>query len=60
VEARLSCLGCNQIETLPVTLPDGRVVCATCPDLGELGEKITPNYLQQPEIIALQNASKIL
>jgi hypothetical protein len=57
VEARLSCLGCNQIETQPVTLPDGRVVCATCPDLGE---KITPNYLQQPEIIALQNASKIL
>jgi hypothetical protein len=44
MEARLSCLGCNQIETLPVTLPDGRVVCATCPDLGELGEKITPNY----------------
>ena len=41
----MSCLGCNQIETLPVTLSDGRVVCATCPDvLGELGEKITPNY----------------
>ena len=37
----MSCLGCNQIETLPVTLPDGRVVCATCPDLGE---KIPPNY----------------
>ena len=41
----MSCLGCNQIETLPVTLPDGRVVCATCPDV--LGEKITPNYLQE-------------
>ena len=26
------CLGCNQIETRPVTLQDGRTVCVDCPD----------------------------
>jgi len=26
------CLDCNYIETAPVVLEDGRVVCATCPD----------------------------
>lgn len=26
----MECLGCNYIETLPVTLRDGRVVCSSC------------------------------
>ena len=43
----MTCLGCNQIETQPVTLPDGRVVCATCPDLGDLGVIFSPNYFQE-------------
>lgn len=25
------CLGCNRVETHPVTLPDGTVVCNECP-----------------------------
>lgn len=27
----MECLGCNQIETAPVTLNDGRSVCSSCP-----------------------------
>jgi transcription elongation factor Elf1 len=27
---RVSCLGCNLIETAPVTLHDGTVVCSSC------------------------------
>ena len=26
----MDCLGCNLIETAPVTLRDGRVVCSSC------------------------------
>ena len=26
----MDCLGCNLIETSPVTLRDGRVVCSSC------------------------------
>ena len=26
----MECLGCNYIETAPVTLRDGRVVCSSC------------------------------
>ena len=26
----MDCLGCNLIETAPVTLRDGRVVCTSC------------------------------
>lgn len=26
----MDCLGCNYIETAPVTLRDGRVVCSSC------------------------------
>jgi hypothetical protein len=26
----MDCLGCNMIETSPVTLRDGRVVCSSC------------------------------
>ena len=28
----MTCLGCNTIETRPVTLHGGRVVCNECPD----------------------------
>lgn len=34
----MECLGCNFIETAPVKLPDGRVVCATCPVVEELAK----------------------
>lgn len=30
-EMNKDCLGCNQIETAPVTLRDGKVVCSSCP-----------------------------
>ena len=26
----MDCLGCNMIETSPVTLRDGRIVCSSC------------------------------
>ena len=54
------CLGCVKMEVTTATLMDGRVVCATCPDvLGELGEKITPNYFGYQQAASRKNSDTI-
>ena len=46
----MSCLGCNLIETAPVTLRDGSIVCTSCPPYFRECEARETMQMSRPDI----------